>query len=189
MNRYLQQSAAADGNRIGSSPVPSLRFLHCYTNIQLTGDICSSLEMAVSGARPRRRRRLSRELVSRPGRRESDAPPAVSAPALQTGTGTVCSVDHSVDWVRTGDRQRCDPLAVMQHTLLIQIFRIRSESVSECDNYFSPDVAGMRVALRHRLSPAPPAPRGVRCAVRWRVAPGCWAAWSGPTPGQCGTPG
>ena len=136
MNRYLQQSAAAaDGNRIGSSPVPSLRFLHCYTNIQLTGDICSSLEMAVSGARgPRRHRRLSRDLVSRPGRRESDAP-AVSAPALQAGTGTGCSVDHSVDhsvdWVRTGDRSRCDPLAVMQHTLLIQIFRIRDDSSPE----------------------------------------------------------
>ena len=132
MNRYLQQSAAAaDGNRIGSSPVPSLRFLHCYTNIQLTRDICSSLEMAVSGARgPRRHRRLSRDLVSRPGRRESDAP-AVSAPALQTGTGTGCSVDHSVDWVRSGDRARCDPLAVMQHTLLIQIFRIRDDRSPE----------------------------------------------------------
>ena len=76
--------------------------------------------MAVSGARPRRHRRLSRELVSRPGRHESDAP-AVTAPALQTGTGTGCSRD----WVSTGERARCDPLAVMQHTLLIQIFRLR----------------------------------------------------------------
>ena len=74
--------------------------------------------MAVSGARPRRHRRLSRELVSRPGRHESDAP-AVTAPALQTGTGTGCSRE----WVSTGERARCDPLAVMQHTLLIQIFR------------------------------------------------------------------
>ena len=40
VNRYLQQSAAVNGNRSGSSPVPSLRFLHCYTNIKLTRDIC-----------------------------------------------------------------------------------------------------------------------------------------------------
>ena len=66
--------------------------------------------MAVSGSKLRRRR-LSRELVTRPDRRESDAP------ALQTGTGC------SVDWARAEERPRCDPLAVMQHTLLIQIFR------------------------------------------------------------------
>ena len=87
--------------------------------------------MAVSGARPRRHRRLSRELVSRPDRRESDAP-VVTAPALQTGTGTGCSRD----WVSTGERARCDPLAVMQHTLLIQIFRLRWVMVmSSCNQY------------------------------------------------------
>ena len=58
--------------------------------------------------------------------------------------------------------------------------------------YFSHDVliAGMRALLMPLARcPAPPAPSGVMSAARWRVAPGCWAAWSEPTPGPCGTLG